>query len=284
LLLVVITIANWQTRLDHWRQIIAGFAIIIGFSILGIILIPPTFIEKIMKLPVPRIRSLHFLPGKAELWQVISNKFHLDLGINIFSIFIYILFGMLCFGISLLIVRLLPRLFKNISTNTTAEVRIFIFLVLIGWILSLTTFSGYGYVRYDCEADVIAAEELAGKALQNAIQPQAQIFWRGISPVTLLNLPQANIYPPQLNGDYSYRFGGEPDELLRYGWWNESLGIQWVKDANYIIVAQKYLESWLKDALESGNYQEIFIYPSTTQSIFPSCIGEVYPRIFEKKP
>jgi hypothetical protein len=100
----------------------------------------------------------------------------------------------------------------------------------------------------------------------------------------LLYLPQAKIYPAQLNGDYSYRLGGDPDELLRYGWWDESLGRKWVKDANYIIVAQNYYNSWLKDALESGDYQEVFIYPGTTESISPTCLGDVYPQIFMKKP
>jgi hypothetical protein len=284
LLLVVITVANWEPRLDHWRQIISGLAIIIGFSILGFILIPPSFIEMVMKLPVPRIRSLHILPGKAELWQVLSNKFHLDLGITFFPVFIPILFGVLCFGIGLLIIWLLPRLIKQISTKTSGEVRILIFLVFIGWILSLITFVRTGYARYDCDADVIAADESAGKALQNVIQPQAQIFWRGISPTTLLHLPEAKIYPAQLNGDYSFRLNGEPDDLLRYGWWNESLGLNWVKDANYVIVAQKYFQSWLKDALESGNYQEIFIYPSNTGGIYPTCLDMVYPRVFEHMP
>jgi hypothetical protein len=286
LLLVVLTITSWQTRLDRWRQIVSGLAIIFVFSIIGYSFIPTSFINTVKKLPVPRIRSMHLLPGNAELWRVISNKFHLDLDIVsiIFSIIIPVFFGVLCCGMSLLIVRWLMRHIKRITINTSAGALVLIFLVLAGWTLSLTAWLDNGYHRYDCTADVIAAEELVGKTLQEVIRPQAKIFWRGKSPVTLLYLPQAKIYPAQLNGDYSYRLGGDPDELLRYGWWDESLGRKWVKDANYIIVAQNYYNSWLKDALESGDYQEVFIYPGTTESISPTCLGDVYPQIFMKKP
>ena len=286
LLLVVVTIASWQTRLDRWRQIAAGLIIIAVFAGIGFSLIPAAFIEKVMELPVPRIRSMHFLPGNAELWQVISNKFHLELEalVPIFSMVIPVLFGVLCCGICLLIAIMLPRLYKRFPTQISAGAQVMIFILLAGWILSPTAWLGNGYHRYDCAGDVLAADELAGKALPEAIPPRAQIFWRGISPVTLLHLPQAEIYPAQLNGDYSFRLGGETDELLRYGWWDKSLGLQWAKEADFILVAQKYDKGWLKDTLESGDYQEITIFPARANNEYSGCLADVYPRIFTKKP
>ena len=286
LLLVVITIASWQTRLNCWRQIVSGLAISAFFSGIGFNLIPASMIDKVMELPMPRIRSLRLLPGNAELWQVICNKFHLEIEalLSILSVFIPILFGVLCCGICLGIAWLLPRLIKRISTDTSAGARVLIFILLLGWILSPTTWLGNGYHRYDCNGNVITADEMAGKALQEVIPPQAKIYWRGLSPVTLLYLPQAKIYPAQLNGDYSYRLGGDPDELLRYGWWNKSLGLKWVQEADYILVAPKYDKSWLKDALESGDYREIDIFPGIADSGSPACLADVYPRIFKKKP
>jgi hypothetical protein len=286
LLLVVVTIASWQTRLDRWRQVATGVIIFAVFAGIGFSLIPADYIENVMELPVPRIRSMHFLPGNAELWQVISNKFHLELEVlvPIFSIVVPVLFGVLCCGIYLLIAWLLPRLFKRFPTQPSAGARVLIIILLAGWILSPTAWLGNGYHRYDCAGDVLAADELAGNALQEAIPPQARIFWRGISPVTLLHLPQAAIYPAQLNGDYSFRLGGETDELLRYGWWDKSLGLQWVKEADYILVAQKYDKGWLKDTLESGDYQEITIFPGSANGGYSGCLADVFPRIFTKKP
>ncbi len=286
LLLVIVTIASWQTRLDRWRQIAAGLIIIAVFAGIGFNLIPAAFIEKVMELPVPRIRSMHFLPGNAELWQVISNKFHLELEalVPIFSMVIPVLFGVVCCGIGLLIAIMLPRLYKRFPTQISAGTQVLSFILLAGWILSPTAWLGNGYHRYDCAGDVLAADELAGKALPEAIAPRALIFWRGISPVTLLHLPQAAIYPAQLNGDYSFRLGGETDELLRYGWWDKSLGLQWAKEADFILVAQKYDKGWLKDTLESGDYQEITIFPARANNEYSDCLADVYPRIFTKKP
>jgi len=286
LLLVVVTVASWRTKLDLWQQIASGLIIIAIFAGIGFNLIPAAFIQKVMELPVPRIRSLHFLPGNAELQQVIGNKFHLELEalVPIFSMVIPVLLGILCCGICLLIVFLLPRLFNRFPTQPSPGAFVLIFILLAGCILSPTAWLGNGYHRYDCAGDVLAADELAGKALQEVVPPQAQIFWRGISPVTLLHLPQAAIYPAQLNGDYSFRLGGETDELLRYGWWDKSLGLQWAREADDILVAQKYAKGWLKDTLESGMYQEITIFPDINEMGYPPCLSDVYPRIFTKKP
>jgi len=280
LLLVVLTITSWQTNLNPWRQILGGLVIIAFFSNVVHLLI-----DQIMKLPVPRMRSHHFLPGNVKIWQIIGNKFHLEQEalFTIFTLIIPILIVMLGCGIYLLFARLKSSQIKRTSTNTSALARILIFILLVGWFLSPTDWLGNGYHRYDCDGDVIAADELAGKALQKLIPPQSQIYWRGISPVTLLHLPHANIYPAQLNGDYSFNLGGKPDVLLRFGWWNKSLGLEWVKEADYILVAQKYYEGWLRDALKSGDYQEIPLFPDATGSGYSSCLADVYPRIFLNK-
>jgi hypothetical protein len=286
LLLVIVTITSWRTSLDRGRQIVSGLAIFFLFSLLGFDLIPDSFMERVMRLPVPRVRSLHILPGKVELWRMISNKFHLDLMAvpNIFLIIISILFGALLCGLILWIAGFLPRLIKRFPLNASSGACALIFLVLVGGVLSPTTWLVNGYHRYDCNANVLRADELAGKALQKVVQPQAKIYWRGISPVTLLHLPQARIYPAQLDGDYAYKLGGNMDDLIRYGWWNESLGLKWIRDADYILVAQKYYYGWLKNTLESGGYQEIYAYPATIESAFSSCLADVYPRIFKRMP
>ena len=284
LMLVIVTITSWQTSLDRWRQAISGIVIINLISLLGYSLIPDQFIETVMKLPVPRIRSLHILPGKAELWRVISNKFHLDLALvsDIFSVIVPLLLGALFCGMILLLAKILPHLIKRLPSNASAGAYALIILVLVGWALSPTTWLGNGYHRYDCNGNVLSADKLVGRALQQVIQPQAKIFWRGISPVTLLHLPEARIYPAQLDGDYAYRLGGDMDALERFGWWDEALGRKWISDADYVLIAQKYYYGWIKNTLESGNYQEIYAYPATIESASSPCLAALTPRVFKK--
>jgi hypothetical protein len=78
--------------------------------------------------------------------------------------------------------------------------------------------------------------------------------------------------------------GGDMDALVRYGWWDESLGLKWIRDADYILVAQKYYYGWLQNTLESGDYQEIYIFPGTIESSYSACLGDFFPRIFIRKP
>jgi hypothetical protein len=286
LLLVIVTITAYRTNLDRWRQIASGVVIFILFSLLGFELIPDSFIEMIMKMPVPRVRSMHILPGTAELWRVISNKFHMDATVvpDIFTIIIAILFGALFCGLILWIARYLPRLNKHIPSNISSGAGALLLLVFLGAVLSPTTWLGNGYNRYDCNANILRADELNGKALQKVIPPEARIFWSGVSPVTLLYLPQARIYPAQLDGGYSYKVGGDMDALAQYGWWNESLGRKWIGEADYILVAQKSYGGWLKNVLESGGYQEILAYPESIDSASSSCLAGIAPRIFKRMP
>ncbi|HSB67226.1 MAG TPA: hypothetical protein VLD65_11655 [Anaerolineales bacterium] len=285
-LLVIVTITSWRTSLAQWRKLISGFAIFSLSSLLGYSLIPDKFIETVMKLPVPRFRSLHILPGTAELWRVVSNKFSLNLAVvsDIFSVIISVILGILLCGLFFLLGRYLPRLIKSIPSNTSSAAYALILLVIVGGVLSPTEWFGSGYHRYDCNANVLKADRSAGNAIKGAIEPQAKIFWRGVSPITLLYLPEARIYPAQLDGDYAYKLGGDMDALERYGWWDQALGLQWIRDADYVFVAQKYYDGWIKDTLESGGYQEILLSSAIYDSSSSTCSAAITPRIFKKLP
>jgi hypothetical protein len=285
-LLVVVTIPSWRTSLDRWHKLISGLAIFSLCTLLGYSLVPDQWIETVMKLPVPRFRSLHILPGTAELWRVISNKFSLDLVVlsDIFSVIVPVFLGILFCGLFFLLAKYLPRLIKSIPSNASSAAYALILLFVLGGLLSPTEWFGSGYHRYDCSANVLQADRLSGETIQGVIGPQAKIFWRGVSPVTLLYLPEALIYPAQLDGDYAFKLGGDMDALERYGWWNQALGLIWIRDADYVFVAQKYYDGWIKDTLESGGYQEIHLSSATYESSPSSCLAAITPRIFKKLP
>jgi hypothetical protein len=78
--------------------------------------------------------------------------------------------------------------------------------VWLGW-LSLA--HGNTFRNYDCGGDVVGSYEAVGAHLQRLIPAGASVYWAGgLSPVPLLYLPRAEIFPAQLNGDYSFRMAG----------------------------------------------------------------------------
>ena len=133
---------------------------------------------------------------------------------------------------------------------------------LAGCLLLPTNLLANGWQSYDCGGDEISNYERVGEKLAQVIPPGAKIFWRGYSPINLLSIPEVGIYPSQLNGDYSFRLGGDPDALLRYGWWSEPLGREWAAEADYVVVEQKYNRGWLKELIDTGIYDEYARLPS----------------------
>jgi len=92
----------------------------------------------------------------------------------------------------------------------------------------------------------------------------------------LLYLPAANIYPPQLNGSYSYRSGGDADELYRYGYWNETLKADWMTASDILLVETRLVE---KMQPELDAYQWL---PSGAPILIANCQTPIYLSVFEK--
>jgi hypothetical protein len=104
------------------------------------------------------------------------------------------------------------------------------------------------------------------------------VYWGAGSEVTpLVYLTHAELHPPQLNGTYSYRKGGDRDLLERGGFYNEESVQYWREtDDFFLISGQYYNQSWRK-LLESP---EFFDHGSTLP-VNP-CFPETAIRIFER--
>jgi hypothetical protein len=96
--------------------------------------------------------------------------------------------------------------------------------------------------------------------------------------VPLLYLPDIQIYPPQINGDYSFKLEGNPDALLKYGRWNPELAQEWADQADFILIEQRNYEGWLKDLVNSGAFDELEPTPPTVY-----CRDNAQIRIFRRK-
>ena len=93
----------------------------------------------------------------------------------------------------------------------------------------------------------------------------------------LLSIPEAHIFPAQLNDGYTYRIGGDTQALRKFGLWNEVLKEQWLSEADYIVVQERYYDQEWKKFLESGQFDELPKSPGTDP-----CANNSALRIFRR--
>jgi len=210
----------------------------------------------LMNIQVPRMQNMRFLPGTTEVWRFLANKFGYSM--DTLKVWIPVAAGLLL-GLSIV-------LLMGIISYTSRRKKIFypgigylsmITLLLAGLILTPTPALGGGNKEQEC-GDVIRSYEDAGNLLRTLIPKGALVYWYGgLSPVPLLYLPDVRIFPPQLNDGYSFRNGGDPEQLERNGYWNESLSDQWMLEADYVLLEGRYYKGKTKDQLENGPYYEL---------------------------
>jgi hypothetical protein len=109
------------------------------------------------------------------------------------------------------------------------------------------------------------------------IQPGSKVYWEGRLTAIFLYMPQMQLYAPQLNHIHSYFVGGDPDTLLRFGRWNETLAKQWLQDADYILVQGTEKVYLTDEMLESGEFVKVMSAPKAEKCRWQSVIT-VYQR------
>ena len=104
---------------------------------------------------------------------------------------------------------------------------------------------------------MIASYEAGGARLAEVVPAGAKVYWwGGLSAVPLLYIPEAQIYPAQINDGYSYRLSGDADELERFGWWNEELAEKWLQEADVILIEARQYGGFATSFAESGAFDE----------------------------
>ncbi|HEX6305746.1 MAG TPA: glycosyltransferase family 39 protein [Anaerolineales bacterium] len=283
---------------------------------LGNQLVPGDLLRAVLAFQVPRIRDLQIQPGSIAIWGLLSNRYGLDYSqviqrTSLAAQMLATTLAGLLFGVGLLAVaRILVTSRRSNWRNheqapSTAQLRgtsssqgpfgrllssgnpsrsshtaslALVIMLLVGFFLSPTAILGAGFRTYDCGCDVIQRYAAAGAHLAQYVPAGSRLYWDGgDSAVPLLYLQDVEIYPAQINGDYSYRLGGDPDALRRYGFWSQELAHRWAPEADIILVeAQKY-RGWLRELLESGNYDEL---PATPPLL--DCRNNSEIHIFKK--
>ena len=283
--LVILSFNAWRRDPPIWRQVLVTVFVLLLSMALGYgayAEIGNDFLP-LLELRVPRVRSFQILPGSIELRGLLQNKFALATG-EVVQIARFILPAIagLIIGFGLLIAAILLARYLSRSGQRSqisfGSITIILFLIL-GYLLTPSAVLGGGYSTYDCRGDVISSYETAGKYLAQKIPNGALVYWQGgNSAVPLLYLPNAEIFPAQINGDYSFRLGGDPDALARYGFWSEVLAHDWAQQADYILIEERLYSGWLSRLVDAGGYDEL----DPTPQVAP-CQGNSAIHIFRRK-
>ncbi len=154
-----------------------------------------------------------------------------------------------------------------------------ILLLCAGFILTPTALLGMPPSENACGGDVIGAYEKVGGELQASVPEGSSLYWAAGSVVTpLIYLTEADIHPPQLNGIYSYRRGGDRDLLEKAGYFNEESVLDWRGSDDFIINSNTNMVAVWQGILNPDEFDE---YQHT--STLDPCEPAAYLRIFKRK-
>ena len=209
------------------------------------------------KFPLPRIKAGGFQGGFVPAWAILENQFGLgyNLAKRLASILAGLMFGILfILAVWVFVRRQRSRAGDRASFGMLA-VNLFLFTAIL---FAQTPILKFGSQEDFCAGDIIAAYEATGEHLARLIPPGSKVYWEGgLSVVPMLYLPEVDLYPPQINDGYSYRIGGDAEELYRHGLWNDALSKRWLGEADYILLEEwRYDADW-KNFLESGHFKEL---------------------------
>jgi hypothetical protein len=261
-LIFVLIVRQMRSPLSISKQILIVFAVLIVASGIGFSA-SEGLGPSLLTLQVPRFRSFRILPGSIELWGLVSNL----TGIS-YEVLLHLLptlAGLLIGSAVLIVAFLIHRWFSVHHESSLPYGRAALSSLLVaGILLSPTKILGNAYSTFDsCGGNMIASYEAIGADLASRIPPGSTVYWQGgLSAVPLLYLKDTRIYPTQLNQDYTFYLSGEDDELIRSGYWNESLARSWLKETDFVLVVDRYFSDWVRDALTDEDlYTELSAPP-----------------------
>jgi len=276
-LLIILIFRGWEGGRSTWFVIYASILIIvlsigIGYGTtrdLG---------RAMIEFSLPRLKEGQLLSGSVPLWGYLENW--LGFPYQTTRVLIPSLIG-LAFGAFVLI--LAWRIYRRVQSNQQVDVNFGLIaigiLLIFGLLLSPTRVLGNGYQDNDCDGDVIGAQETAGQYLAEVIPPGSQVYWDGTkSVVPMLYLPGVSMYLPQIDSVHTFRLGGNTQEMLRIGLWNDELAERWKQEADFVVVVERMYNSEWKDFLESGQFDELPRSPSVAP-----CQDDARLRIFRRR-
>jgi hypothetical protein len=243
----------------------------------------------IMNINMPRTKDFFstwkFLPGTITLQGFLENKLGVVIdyfkGIEIYRRILPAVAGFMTGLIFLLLVGLLLKILKKkLHIQFHYATLLIVSFVVIGSLLSPSRILGGGNYVYDCDLDSLAAYEKTGQQLSDLIPAGSQVYWDVSSSAVslLLYLPDIQIYPQQINGKYAYYIGGDTQDLLRAGQWNDEAATQWLEQADFIVIEEPGIETGWQKVVSSG-YEHMSV-----ANPVEACNGDAVLNIYKKVP
>ena len=264
-ILFISSIKEFKDRFGKWLPflIILILSIGIGFSAKGIWAEQQTvehLARQILRTEVPRVSSSRIQAGNVPLWGLLSNKFgwsEMEIFTTSYDVSRTVVPVLVGLVFALIIIKFGAAWWNKIVGETQFNnAGAFSVFLLLG---TLITF-GLGATPgdRDCGWNVIESYEVGGAHLAEQVPAGSKVYWwGGLSTVPLLYLPDVEIYSPQINNGYSFRLGGDPDDLLRYGWWNQALADQWVREADVLLIEARLYGGFATTFAESYAFDEV---------------------------
>jgi len=297
ILLVVIASPSWRHKVSWWRCLVIILVVLILPAGIGLTLrsqvsnelVSYRTIQTILNWEVPRLSEFRIKPGTIELWGLIANRtgleiqgVHLLIRKNIKTGLV--VFSGIMFGVGVLVTSWLGFIILkkrgNIHNFNWCYLSLVIF-VSTGLILSPFWFLGGEKQDYECKGDVLASYDAVGRHLVEEIPPGALIYWKGgLSPAPLLYLDDFQVFPPLLNGAYTFRESGNEEALVKYGLWNRHLAEKWAQEATVVLIEEsRFGDGIVENVINSGEYKELASTPPKAP-----CKAESAIRIFLREP
>lgn len=221
-------------------MLLAVILIGLGFSTFG------DYGESLIRTRLPRLGE----PGALPLWEILSDRLGWSFGVS--RRIVPAALGSAAVGVVIILAWGIGRGMERVGGGSPgAAFLAWITVLLLGSLLSPTGLLGGGYAYYLCGGDVIMGYERAGRELESQIDAGQLIYWDAYAPVLLLYIPDVEIFPPQLNAEYSFAQGGDPDQLVKFGRWNQALADIWLRQADHILVEETSLSSYA-EGMENG--------------------------------
>jgi 4-amino-4-deoxy-L-arabinose transferase-like glycosyltransferase len=267
ILFVIVMIRMWDGVPGTFRWIIVALITLMSFSMVGYSMFE-TLGKPLMNINIPdvSIGDKTWL-SSTTFGELISSLFNLELST---ARQILPLLAGTGVGILLSLVSLAFRRRIN-ATLLLAHLTL-----ILGVVLPFPTVFISDY-NTRCDINVLDAYEENGSYLAGIVPPGSLIYWAGGSSVApLLYMPGVDVFPAQLNQVNSFRKGGDPVELLKFGLWNDILAEQWKSKADFVLVEERFYSSW-KDILTPQEFDE---FPRTGKL---SCSENSRIRIFRRK-
>ncbi len=280
LLLVVVTFSSWRTTLSKVAQ---GFIIVFS-SLLSAALGYAGFDRFgpwVMGIPFPALtRGLNprsWTPF-ITLRDILSNKFHQNYWasrVNV-SIATAVILGILlvvlvAVGYRELVVR------KRLNGYSFGSLLLVVFLVMGFWLSPLM--GGEYYQGGICQANIPATNQEIAQQVTDVAHTGSQVLWEANTVVPLLYAPGINIYVPPIYAVFSYRIGGDPQQLAKYGLWNDALASQWRTKANFIVTESRNYQPYQPGGDIDTNKYDVYQTVPTNP-----CDPNSYLLVYKRKP